>query len=232
MHYIVNWLAFLQILYGIISLLCGITILRRNAKYLGNQLLGIGYLTYCIPGFMLFSSHFYPDPAYIIISVQAMIIFSAFGIGFLFLGTRIYFRGSQNIKKIINYNTIIGAIIITIITLTLPEPVIVITTSPVNSRVNIIIGFLILVWHIGYCTLAIIFLNQVRRSALESNDRKVVRQMNFIITGFVLSISAILVYAAGAFGLSHITDLIFFSLVELDLISIAIGLFGRHEKSP
>jgi hypothetical protein len=172
----------------------------------------------------------YPEPAYIIISVQAMVICSAFGIGFLFLGTRIYFRGSQNIRKHINYNTVIGATIISILTLVLPDPVVVITTSPVNSNLNSIIGLLILVWHVGYCFLAIIFLNRVRRSALESKDLKVVRQMDFIITGFVLSIIAIVIYAVGSFGTSTVTDIIFSFLILLDLISIAIGLFGRHEK--
>ena len=157
-----------------------------------------------------------------------MLICSAFAIVCLHLGVRTYFKGSFSLNAKLIQFSFIGAVIFSLSTIFYRGSVDVLSVNPVNSKLNLVIGLFILVWHLLFAIQSIRYLQKIKQSIQSDEEKALKPHLNLIILGFVLSIIAIVVYSANNFGESQLIDIIFFVLCCLDVIAIATGLSGAH----
>ena len=200
----------------------GSIILRTTVE--GNHFLGSGYLCYGFSSILLAVSHADPEPIIILVSVRVYTIGAMFGIVCLYFGTRIFFKGSNHISVGVIVFVMLFTLIVSLFQQFYPNMVVVISTNPVISNMNLVPGIILGLWHLSFCFLSIYYLNQVRRSAKEFGESNAIHKLNLIIIGFILSICALLVYAFSNFGNNSWADDIFVLLEVADLIFIWRGL--------
>jgi hypothetical protein len=100
----------------------------------------------------------------------------------------------------------------------------VISEYPVHSQLDPIVGILIGLWHLLFSGFSMYYILQVRNFARDNHDNKLIKNLNYILIGFVLSIIGLIIYGIGDFGMNELNTFIF-SLIEIiDIIFIWLGL--------
>jgi hypothetical protein len=223
--YLQEPLFYLQIIFVLIGFSCGVRILLRDSKFIGNLFYGIGYLVYGSSTVMMVISQLLPENDHLmIISVRIFMASTVIGVILLYLGCRTYFKGSLAFKKSWIIITFLAAGILVTITQSDPDLVVVISNYPWNATVDQTYGGLVILWHIVFVMFSLYYLNQLRKSVLESKDKLVLHKINLIITGYILSLVAVGIYIAGNFGASDITDIFYQFFLVLDFLAIWRGL--------
>ncbi|MFX0099059.1 MAG: hypothetical protein ACFFCS_05715 [Candidatus Hodarchaeota archaeon] len=227
-----------QTIFVISTLVASIFIIKRNPRSLINRLFFLAYILYATIGTSIWIYSTFPYDVLIQSFVRIALSASAFAVVFLYLGTKVVFHSTIEVKKKVFIRFLVTATILAAFIASFPDLVVTLSYDPVNNQANNFAFLIIMLWQIILVTRVIIIVLRLYRIALKKLEVKgneggkkpfVIVKMRYVIIGHTFGLVGIYLLIIGNFLGSPVADFLFYALSSIDFIFTAYAVL-KQEK--